>query len=360
MNARITISKETSKQIEQREAIAKRNGDYRLLRRISGLRMIESGMAFITIAALLGVAEQTLRNWLHDFLQAGVASLPYGKPPGRPARLTKRQKERLKQMIVAGPEEAGYASACWTALMIQELIQVHFGVSYSRFYVCELLGNLGFSYQKARFVSDHLNEEARAIWLAETWPQILAEAQARKALILFGDEATCALWGSLGRTWALRGQQPEVKTSGQRKGYKLFGMIEYFTGQFFYQAITGRFQSESYQAFLEHVMSQTSQPLIIIQDGARYHTSKAMKAFFAQHQEQLAVYQLPSYSPDFNPIEFLWKKLKHRATHNRYFDSFAVLVETVDDALTYFAQAPEQVLSLMGRYCETLGAAASG
>ncbi len=98
-------------------------------------------------------------------------------------------------MIVVGPEEAGYASACWTAVMIRELIQTQFGVSYSRFYLCELLGNLGFSYQKARFVSDHLNEEARATWLAETWPQILAEAKANKGLILFGDEATLLCGG---------------------------------------------------------------------------------------------------------------------------------------------------------------------
>lgn len=319
--------------------------------------MIESGMAIITIATLLGVVEQTIRNWLHDFLQGGAASLSYRKPPGRPTRLTKRQKEHLKQMIVAGPQEAGFASACWTSLMIQELIDKKFGVLYGRFYICELLGNLGFSYQKARFVSDHLNEEARAIWLSETWPQILAEAKAKDGLILFGDEATCAMWGSLGRTWALRGQQPEVKTSGKRKGYKLFGMIEYFTGQFFHQAITERFTSETYQAFLLHILNQTSQHLFIIQDGARYHTSQAMKAFFAQHQHRLTVCQLPSYSPDFNPIEFLWKKLKQRATHNRHFDTFTKLIETVDDALAYFANAPYQVLALMGRYCQSLGAA---
>ncbi len=99
--------------------------------------MIESGLAISTIAAFLGLAEQTMRNWLHDFLQTGVASLVYRKQPGRPTRLTKRQKEQLKQMIVVGPEEAGYASACWTAVMIQELIQTQFGVSYSRFYLCE-------------------------------------------------------------------------------------------------------------------------------------------------------------------------------------------------------------------------------
>ncbi len=59
--------------------------------------MIESGLAISTIAAFLGLAEQTMRNWLHDFLQTGVASLVYRKPPGRPTRLTKRQT--TKQMI---------------------------------------------------------------------------------------------------------------------------------------------------------------------------------------------------------------------------------------------------------------------
>ena len=341
----------------EKERACKRQGDYRRLRRLTAIRMIESGFTVATIAAALCLAEQTIRNWFHAFLSQGVSSLNYQKPSGRPPRLTKNQKRELKQLLEAGPEEAGYATACWTSLLVQELIHQRYGVTYSRYYVCELLGHLGFSYQKARFVSDHLNEEARAQWLSETWPQILAEAQAKAALLLFGDEATCAMWGSLGRTWALRGQQPEVKTSGKRKGYKLFGMIEYFTGQFFYQAITERFNSASYEAFLRQILAQTDKHIIMIQDGARYHTSKAMKAFFRQQQARLTVYQLPSYSPDFNPIEFLWKKLKERATHNRYFDTFASLMETVDDALAHFAQTPSQILSLMGRYCETLGEA---
>lgn len=354
----LSFTKETDREVTKIEQRAKRAGDYRLLRRISALRMIEKKLSIETIANVLSQSEQTVRNWFHTFLSQGVASLVYRKPPGRPSRLTKSQKQELKQVIVAGPEEAGYASACWTALMVQEVIQKKFGISYSVYYVCQLLRNLGFSYQKARFVSDHLNEEAREKWLSESWPQILAEAKRKKAMILFGDEATCALWGSLGRTWALRGQQPEIKTSGKRKGYKILGMVEYFTGQFFFKAITDRFNSASYEAFLCEVLAQTAnQHLIIIQDGARYHTSAAMKTFFAQQAARMTVYQLPSYSPDFNPIEFLWKKLKQRATHNRYFDTFAKLIETVDDALVYFAKNPKEILSLMGRYCETLGEA---
>ncbi len=48
---------------------------------------------------------------------------------------------------------------------------------------------------------------------------------------------------------------------------------------------------------------QTTQPLILIQDGARYHTAAKTQAFFATHAERLMVMQLPSYSPDYNPIE---------------------------------------------------------
>jgi hypothetical protein len=81
-----------------------------------------------------------------------------------------------------------------------------------------LLHNLGFSFQKARFVSDHLDTAKRLAWLEQQWPTILRAAKRRQGLILFEDEASFAQWGSLSDTWARRGQQPEVPTSGKRKG----------------------------------------------------------------------------------------------------------------------------------------------
>lgn len=176
-------------------------------------------------------------------------------------------------------------------------------------------------------------------------------------MILFGDEASFPQWGTLSYTWARKGQQPTVKTSGRRKGYKAFGFIEYFTGRFFHQAIEGRFTSESYQTFLLQVLAQTNEPLFIIQDGAKYHTSKAMQQFWAEHGERITVYQLPSYSPDYNPIEYLWRKIKKDKTHNKYFAQFSELITTVDKALVHFAQHPELVLKLFGLYSEETGLA---
>ena len=147
----------------------------------------------------------------------------------------------------------------------------------------------------------------------------------------------------------------KVSRTLKRKGYKVLGGIEFFSGRLLtHTLVTRRFNSETYQAFLTHVLAQTERPVLLIQDGARYHTSLSTRTFFAQHQARLSVYQLPSYSPDYNPIEFLWKQMKQRATHNKYFPAFDKLVTAVDETLSHFAHHKDEVKNLMGRYLEQL------
>src|SRR5204862_7091617 len=110
-------------------------------------------------------------------------------------------------------------------VLIRVLIWREFGVLYTRHYVSTWLGNRGGSFQKARCVSDQLDAARRHAWLQETWPMILRTAMRRKGLILLEDEASFAQWGSLSYMWARRGHQPEVPTSGKRKGSKVFGAI---------------------------------------------------------------------------------------------------------------------------------------
>ena len=351
---RITFTQETVKRLKQELAKAYARGDQRAVRRLSVLVMIGRRMVLENILALWNVSQQSVYNWLNEFVMYRWDSLEYEKAPGRPPRLTKSQKRKLSEWIEAGPEACGYASGCWTSVLIQELIYRKFHVLYNRFYVCELLRNLGFSFQKARFVSDHLDAEARQHWMESEFPEILSQAKQLGASLFFGDEASFALWGSLSYTWGRRGHQPQVPTTGRRKGYQVFGAIEFFSGRLIYQGIEQRFQSDTYQSFLRSLLAQVAGPIILIQDGARYHTSKATRQFLEQNKERLTVYQLPSYSPDYNPIEYLWKKVKTQATHNRYFAEFVLLVKSVDQALTVLATQSTEILRLMGIYTRHL------
>ena len=103
------------------------------------------------------------------------------------------------------------------------------------------------------------------------------------------------------------------------------------------------------------LMEHTTQHLFLIHDGARYHTSAATHAFLAAHRDRMTAEPLPSYSPDSNPIAYLWKKTKQRATHNKYCKEFTELTVSVEKALAYFATHPDTVFGLFGRYCEESG-----
>jgi len=357
MQLSIRFTRPTVKLLIQTLEDAYDAGAVRSVRRISALLGLARGESVMQVAETLSVSRQAVYEWLKDFLLRGIESVSYNRPTGRKPRLTKTQKRRLVELVKAGPVAAGYLSHCWTSLLIQQLIRREFGVLYSRHYVCELLHNLGFSYQKAKFVSDHLDEEGRGKWLTETWPRILQQALEKEAMIIFQDEVSFAQWGSLSYTWALIGRQPVVKTCGKRKGYKVFGAIDFFSGRFYCQGLTeGRFNSERYQEFLRQILNQTPKYVFLIQDGARYHTSKATRAFFEAHADRLTVFQLPSYSPDYNPIEFLWKNVKRRSTHNQYFPEFESLVASVDEGLAHFAGQRQAIKNLMGRYIDTLAA----
>ena len=103
------------------------------------------------------------------------------------------------------------------------------------------------------------------------------------------------------------------------------------------------------------IMAHTSEHLCLIHDGARSHTSASTQAFLAAHSDRITEHPLPSYSPDDNPIEYLWKKTKQRATHNKYFKEFVALTGSVEQALAYFAMHPATVFGLFGRSCEESG-----
>jgi len=353
---RIQLSRATVKELHSRLQHAYQRDDVRLVRRTTVL--IDLLVHHVPVEILntrWGLSPSGIYRWRQDFLLHGVESLVYHHGGGRQPKLTPPQRKRLIELIEAGPLVVGFETACWTSVLLRVLIWREFGVLYNRHYVCTLLHNLGFSVQKARFVSDHLDAATRLAWLEEKWPAIVRAAKRRQGLSLFEDEASFAQWGSLSYTWARRGQQPEVPTSGKRKGYKVFGAIAYFSGRVFYQGIEGRFNSEHYQAFLQLIMTQTTQHLFLIHDGARYHTSAATQAFLAAHRDRMTTEPLPSYSPDYNPIEYLWKKTKQRATHNKYFKEFTELTVSVEKALAYFAAHPDTVCGLFGRYCEESG-----
>lgn len=354
---RVKLSKDVVARLHQERKIAERRNNLRLFRLVWCLLLIQEERSPDAIAELLNISRRTVYNWLAQFM-VGRFSWLLGyryQGRGRKPRLTKEQKNKLYKIIVDGPESYGFDCGIWNAAMIVEVIQKEFGVTYNPRYLCALLGKIKLSYQKGVFIAAVLDDEEhqkkRKEWVEKTWPEILKKAESKQAVIVFVDEVSFAQWGSLGRTWAPMGKQPKVKTCGKRKGLKMFGAIEFKTGAFHYVECDGKFRGEFYVECLKRLMVEFSCPIILIEDGASYHRSEVVNEFKEEmrSQERLFVYRLPSYSPDKNPIERLWRTTKRDATHCKYFPTFEDLRSAVLKAFNKYMVDATKVIATMAK-----------
>jgi transposase len=107
---------------------------------------------------------------------------------------------------------------------------------------------------------------------------------------------------------------------------------------------------EAFAAHLRHVGRQypaASNPrVVLLIDNAPWHAGEPVRAALADNP-QLELKRLPSYSPQLNPIERLWKVLRRRATHNRLFDTLADLRQSLRSSLSYFQTMRDRVRSLL-------------
>lgn len=351
----IQFSKETVTQLEKELAMAERLNNLRLFKIVQCLFMRHKGASVREIAELLRVSIRTVYEWMGRFVRERFNWLcgKHYQGRGRKSRLTKAQCEELVRLVDAGPEQAGFDMGVWTSAMIQEVIQRKFGVTYTCRYLCSLLKQWGLSYQKATFIPDKVDEEKwrqqRRTWKEVTWPEILRLAPEVGAVILFEDEASYRQWGSLAYTWGIRGKQPATKTCGKRKGLKMFGTIELQDGDFQYMECEGRYTGDTYRVFLDQLLARYACPIILIEDGAPYHHRKDVKAVkeTLHASGRLFAYKLPPYSPDFNPIEKLWKNSKHQATHCKYFPTFEDLRAAVVKAFQKYLEDASKVVCVM-------------
>jgi hypothetical protein len=120
------------------------------------------------------------------------------------------------------------------------------------------------------------------------------------------------------------------------------------------RAITGKSKCRHLQeTFAQHLrdiarvypVDRCPQVVILI-DNAPWHRGALITAVL-EACPHLLLYRLPSYCPDLNPIERFWKVLRRRATHNRLFETMALLRHALRGSFCYFQTCRHRMLSLL-------------
>jgi transposase len=141
-------------------------------RRHRALRLLDQGRSLNEVARLLGCAPSSVMRWRDAREAGGKAALRVRFSPGRPPKLSARDRRRLVQRLRRGARAHGYATDLWTTARVARVIFREFRVRYHRAHVGRLLHGLGWSVQKPERRALERNEERIAHWKRETWPRI--------------------------------------------------------------------------------------------------------------------------------------------------------------------------------------------
>jgi len=321
--------------------------DVRSVLRAKALIAYYNGMLPSIIVQCYEINEKTLKNWVQRFeREEPLDDLPRS---GRPCKLPKDKQEELREMIVKQNQRV------WVARHIFEWLSVTFRVFYSVRYLPEFLRNLGLSFHKAVHTLIRRDNEKRKQWIQETILALYADKIKDGWRIFYQDEVGFQTEGTLAHTWGLRGKRTEVENYGRHGRINLIGAFELGTGAFYGVLTQFRVNAMRFRRFLCHLKREMqTDKIMLICDNASFHKAKWLTEWVDTNKEWLRLEFLPAYSPDFNPIERLWRWIKSEHLHNRCWKSLADLKTYLEEVLEEIRQKPAPLVGVMRKEIQRL------
>lgn len=106
-----------------------------------------------------------------------------------------------------------------------------------------------------------------------------------------------------------KGGRHRIPTGRKRESLTFFGCLNLMTRKFYWKK-SRKSDSDTFLWFLTQLRQRTPKKrIIIILDNASIHGSRKVKAYLKRH-ENIHLCYLPTYSPEYNPVELFWKWIK--------------------------------------------------
>jgi transposase len=300
--------------------------------------LLKENMEAKTISRVVGVSERQIRNYRKTYEEQGSSALT-SDTSYRPASELEAYKDVIRENLISRPVA--------TASEASERIRVLTGIKRSPTQVRVFLRRLGLKPLKVASIPAKADPAAQSDFLEKSLEPRIKEAEEGKRVLLFMDAAHFVWQLYLGVLWCVT--RIFIPAASGRTRINVLGAYDPIKNALIRNINRSYITSSTVIELLEKIKTvYFHQAITIVLDNARYQRCKAVMEKAAELGIELLF--LPTYSPNLNLIERLWRFVKKESLYSKYYETAnqfeAAITNCLDEINTNKKHKMETLMTL--------------
>jgi len=274
------------------------------------------------------VSYKTIYNWLNRWESEGIVGL-YNKPGrGRKRRFNPEQESKIREWVRQEPRQLK---------KVLQKIKEEWGIETSTETIKRILRKMSLSWHRMR---RDVGGEPDPIKYTEKQAQLEGLKQLESLGIInlyYLDETGFCLIPSVPYGWQDIGEYSRIKSHRSQR-LNVLGIMNrsnHLESYISCQSIN----TDVVIACIDTFFSTVDRPTVIVIDRSSIHTSDAILDKTEEWFERgITIFELPSYSPQLNLIEILWRFIKYEWIEIDAYSSWEIFVASVEKILREFGK----------------------
>jgi transposase len=277
------------------------------------VRMLKKGMKPNEVAAALDVSRSLVYATKKTYDEEGIEGIrpkQRGRQVGDKRTLTKEQEREIIRTITdKNPEQLKLKCCMWTRRAIHDYILREYKIDMPLVSLGVYLRRWGFSVQRPIKRAAKQDELRVKAWMEDEYPEIVEKSRCEDAEIYWGDETALQNTANYMKGYAPIGKTPVIEIETRKMKLNMLSAVSN-KGKLRFTITKESVNVDILIDFMRRLVKDSDRKVLLILDNLRVHHAKKVAAWLEKHKDEIEVFYLPPYAPEYNPDEYLNSDLK--------------------------------------------------
>ena len=284
---------------------------FMLRKQIVSLR--KKGKTTGEVAEILDATIRHVQSTWRKYSLGGLKAITLktmGRPKGVNEKLTPEQEKEIQKLIIDKcPNQLKLKGFLWDIKNICDLIKDLYSIDMPTSTMSVFLKRWGFTPQRPIKQNYKQKPEQIKKWLEEEYPAIKTQAKNDNAEIFWGDETGVQNETNYIKGYAPKGETPILKVDTNKLRINMISAINN-QGKVKFMIYKESMNQQILIEYMDRLIKDSTKKVFLILDNLKVHHGKIVTKWLCERKNEIEVFYLPPYAPEYNPDEYLNGNLK--------------------------------------------------